>query len=112
MFHMCETQICFCSGVNVFSFMLTGTWAKVHKSNKIYFKTNRRNAFWDQTGVWLSLQVFKELYRPYFCFVCLFFAVDDMTFQHEEDTEYEIAGHQNNFKLKSALCLQETMTLG
>lgn len=47
-----------------------------------------------------------------FCFVCLFFAVDDMTFQHEEDTEYEIAGHQNNFKLKSALCLQETMTLG
>lgn len=47
-----------------------------------------------------------------FCFVCLFFAVDDMTFQHEEDAEYEIAGHQNNFKLKSALCLQETMTLG
>lgn len=47
-----------------------------------------------------------------FCFVCLFFAVDDMTFQHEEDTEYEITGHQNNFKLKSALCLQETMTLG
>lgn len=38
MFHMCETQICFCSGVNVFSFMLTGTWAKVHESNKIFLK--------------------------------------------------------------------------
>lgn len=55
---------------------------------------------------------FSKSYIVLTILFCLFFAVDDMTFQYEEDTEYEIAGHQNNFKLKSALCLQETMTLG